>query len=57
MKIICTKAELAQMLTRCVENSSNSGKCYACPLHEQCDGAYIDTLTAIIEIREEAKEE
>jgi len=56
MKIICTKEEFAEMLTHCVTNSNNtviSNACNKCALYEHCSGAYVDTLTRAIEIKED----
>ena len=52
MKIVCTKGEFAEILTHCVENkNSNTGSpCLKCALYEACQGAYVDTLTSIIEV-------
>ena len=56
MKIICTKEEFAEMLTHCVINHNNTvdfNACGKCALYEKCSGAYGDTLTKAIEVKED----
>ena len=51
MKIICTKEEFAQMLEHCVSSRNDCHSCKKCALYEQCEGAYVDTLAKIIEVK------
>ena len=56
MKIICTKEEVAKMLTHCVTNSNDSSRwtaCQKCALYDDCEGAYADSLMAMVEVKEE----
>lgn len=59
MKIICTKEEFAEMIGHCVTNiNGNDYKaCNKCALYEKCNGAYIDTLTRIIEVENTAADQ
>ncbi len=52
MKIICTKEEFAEMLGHCVQAlyGIDCDMCNKCALFERCGGAYVDTLTRIIEV-------
>ena len=56
MKIVCTKEEFAEMLGHCVQNKNGNDyrACAKCAIYEKCDGAYIDTLTKIIEVENNA---
>lgn len=56
MKIVCTKAEFAEVLGHCVSNFNGNDcrACNKCALYERCEGAYIDTLTKIIEVADDA---
>ena len=56
MKIFCTKEEFAEMLSRCVtnENGNDCRACNKCALYEKCEGAFVDTLTKIIEVENNA---
>ena len=55
MKIICTKEEFAEMLGHCVSNANGNdyNACNKCAICEKCSGAYIDTLTKIIEVADD----
>lgn len=55
MKIVCTKEEFAEMLGHCVANvNGNDYKaCNKCAIYEKCNGAYVDTLTKIIEVEDD----
>lgn len=50
MKIICTKEEFAEIISICAQNRHTSTGCNYCPLYNVCQGAYVDTLTSLIEI-------
>ena len=56
MKIICTKEEFAEMLSHCVSNVNGTDcrACNKCVLYEKCEGAYVDTLTRYIEVKDDA---
>ena len=58
MKIICTKEEVAKMLTHCVNNFNDPNRwpaCQKCALYDVCEGAYVDSLMAIVEVKEGAQ--
>ena len=52
MKITCTKEEFAELIGHCVTNINGNDcrACDKCALYEKCEGAYVDTLTKIIEV-------
>lgn len=52
MKVVCTKEEFAEMLGHCVQNNNGIDykACTKCAIYEKCEGAYVDTLTKIIEV-------
>jgi hypothetical protein len=56
MKIICTKEEFAEMLGHCVSNLNGNDyeACGKCAIYEKCNGAFVDTLTKIIEVENDA---
>lgn len=58
MKIRCTKEEFAEMLEHCVSNKNGNDfrACNKCSLYERCEGAYVDTLTKIIEVEDDASD-
>lgn len=56
MIIRCTKEEFAEMLTHCVSNVNGNDyrACTRCALYEKCEGAYVDVLTRVVEVVDDA---